>query len=139
MSEQENVELVKQGYAAFGSGDMEKLLSLFAEDIEWTVPSIEGAPFGGTLRGRNQVAASFETLAETEDVQEFTQEDYIAQNDRVVVTGRSKAVVKATGRTLELEYVHLFTISGGKVQRFVEYFDTAAAAEAYRQAAGADA
>ena len=139
MSEQENVEVVKQGYAAFGSGDMEKLLSMYAEDIEWTIPSIEGAPFGGTLRGRGQVAKFFVSLSEAEDIQEFTQEDYIAQNDRVVVTGRSKAVVKATGRTLELEYVHLFTISGGKVQRFVEFFDTAAAADAYRQGTSAGA
>ncbi len=52
------------------------------------------------------------------------------------MTGRSKAVVKATGRTLRLEYVHIFTVSGGKVQRFVEYFDTAAAADAYRETAG---
>ena len=33
MSAQENVELVKQGYAAFGTGDIEALLSLFADDI----------------------------------------------------------------------------------------------------------
>ena len=139
MSAQENVELVKQGYAAFGSGDIEKLLSLFAENIEWTVPSIEGAPFGGVLRGRGQVAEFFESLTAAEDIQEFMQEDYIAQDDRVVVTGRSKALVKATGRTLDLEYVHLFTVSGGKIQRFVEYFDTAAAADAYRQSTGAGA
>ncbi len=137
MSAQENVELVKQGYAAFGSGDMEKLLSLFAEDIKWRVPTIEGAPFGGEYDGREQVAAFFGSLAAAEDIQEFTQEDYIAQDDRVVVTGRSKAVVRATGRTLEMEYVHLFTVRAGKVQQFVEHFDTAAAADAYRQAARA--
>ena len=112
MSAQENVELVKQGYAAFGSGDMEKLLSLFAEDIKWRVPTIEGAPFGGEYDGREQVAAFFGSLAAAEDIQEFTQEDYIAQDDKVVVTGRSNAVVKATGRTYELEYVNLFTVSG---------------------------
>ena len=139
MSEQENVEVVKQGYAAFGSGDMEKLLSLFAEDIEWTIPSIEGAPFGGPLRGRDQVAAFFESLAGAEDIQEFDQKDFIAQDDRVVVTGRTKSVIRATGRPLELEYVHLFTISGGKVQRFVEFFDTAVAADAYRQGTSAGA
>lgn len=139
MSEKENVELAKQGYAAFGSGDIEKLVSLLAEDIEWTMPSIEGAPFGGTFRGRNQVAEFFGSLSAAEDIQEFTQVDYIAQNDKVVVTGRSKAVVRATGRMFELEYVHLFTISGGKVQRFVEYFDTAAAADAYRQGTSAGA
>ena len=136
MSAQENVELVKQGYAAFGTGDIEALLSLFADDIEWTTPPIKNAPFGGTLRGREQVAEFFGALTAAEDIQEFAQEDYIAQDDKVVVTGRSKAVIKATGRTLRLEYVHIFTVSGGKVQGFVEYFDTAAAADAYRETAG---
>lgn len=136
MSAQENVELVKKGYAAFGRGDIEALLGLFAEDIEWTVPAVAGAPFGGTLRGRNAVAGFFQSLTQAEDIQEFTQEDYIAQDDRVVVTGRSRAVVRTTGRTLELEFVHLFTISGRKVQRFVEFFDTASATEAYRQGTG---
>ena len=139
MSAQENIELVKQGYAAFNSGDIETLLGLFAEDIEWTVPSVEGLPFGGTYAGRAQVAEFFGGLAAAEDIQEFTQENFIAQDDRVVVTGRSKAVIRATGRTIENEYVHLFTVNGGKVQRFVEFFDTAAARDAYQQSAGAGA
>lgn len=139
MSVQDNVELVKRGYAAFGRGDIETLLGLFAEDIEWTVAAAPGAPYGGTVRGREAVKGFFESLAQAEDIQEFTQEDYIAQDDRVVVTGRSRAVVRATGRTLELEFVHLFTVRGGKVQKFVEFFDTASAAEAYTQRTGAGA
>ena len=136
MSAQQNVELVKKGYAAFGTGDIEALLDLFADDIEWTTPSIKGSPFGGTYRGRGQVAEFFASLAAAEDIQEFTQEDYVAQDDKVVVTGRSKALVRSTGRTLGFEYVHVFTVSGGKVQKFVEYFDTAAAVEAYQESAG---
>lgn len=136
MSVQENVELVKKGYEAFGRGDIETLLGLFAEDIEWTVPATPGAPFGGAIKGRDAVGSFFQSLAEAEDFQEFAEQDYIAQDDRVVVTGRSKAVVKATGRTVALEWVHLFTVEDGKVQKFVEFFDTAAASEAYRQGAG---
>jgi uncharacterized protein len=136
MSVQDNVDLVKKGYAAFGRGDIEALLGLFAEDIEWTVPATPGAPFGGTMKGREAVGSFFKSLAEAEDFQEFTEEDYIAQDDRVVVKGRSKAVVRATGRTLALEWVHLFTVKGGKVQKFVEFFDTAAASDAYRQGTG---
>lgn len=139
MSAQENVDLVKQGYAAFNIGNIEGLLSLFAEDIEWTLPSVEGVPFGGTYKGRGQVAEFFKTLTTAEDILEFTQENFIAQDDKVVVTGRSKARAKSTGRTLETAYVHIFTVSGGKVQKFIEYFDTAAIANAYRQSAGARA
>ena len=139
MSAQENVDLVKQGYAAFNIGNIEGVLSLFAEDIEWTVPSTEGVPFGGTYKGRGQVAEFFKTLVAAEDILEFTQDNFIAQNDKVAVTGRSKARVKSTGRTLETAYVHIFTVSGSKVQKFMEYFDTAAVANAYRQSAGAHA
>jgi ketosteroid isomerase-like protein len=47
MSVQENVQIVKDGFAAFGRGDMQDLLALFAEDIEWIVPG-EGWPLAGT-------------------------------------------------------------------------------------------
>lgn len=139
MSAQENVDLVKQGYAAFNIGNIEGVLSLFAEDIEWTVPSAEGVPFGGTYKGRGQVGEFFKTLATAEDILDFTQDNFIAQDDKVVVTGRSKARVKSTGRTFETAYVHIFTVSGSKVQEFREHFDTAAVANAYRQSAGAHA
>ena len=38
MSVQENVQIVKDAYAAFGRGDIQGLLALFAEGIEWIAP-----------------------------------------------------------------------------------------------------
>ena len=38
MTVRENVQIVKDGFAAFGRGDMQGLLALFAEDIEWIIP-----------------------------------------------------------------------------------------------------
>ena len=139
MSAQDNVALVKKGYAAFSSGDMETLLSLFAEDIAWTSPTVEGSDFSGQCKGRAEVAAFFEKVAAAEEILEFTQDEFIAQDDRVVVTGRSRTRVRSTGRTLEYPYVHLFTVRAGKVQDFTEYFDTARAADAYRRGTAADA
>jgi hypothetical protein len=43
---QENVQIVKDAYAAFGRGDMQGLLALFAEDTEWIAP-LEGLPLSG--------------------------------------------------------------------------------------------
>jgi hypothetical protein len=41
MSGQENVQIVKGGYAAFARGDIQGLLALFAEDIKWITPGEE--------------------------------------------------------------------------------------------------
>ena len=38
MSTEQNVQTVKDFFAAIGRGDREALLALVAEDIEWTIP-----------------------------------------------------------------------------------------------------
>jgi ketosteroid isomerase-like protein len=38
MSTQENVQTVKDFFAAMGGGDKQRLLALAAEDIEWIIP-----------------------------------------------------------------------------------------------------
>jgi uncharacterized protein len=43
MSIKENVRVVKDFFAAMGSGDKQALLALVAEDIEWIIPG-EGWP-----------------------------------------------------------------------------------------------
>ena len=45
MSIEKNVQIVKEFFAAVGSGDKQRLLSLVAEDIEWIIPG-EGWPVG---------------------------------------------------------------------------------------------
>ena len=50
MRTQENVQIVKDFFAAMGSGDKRGLLALSAEDIEWIIPG-EDWPLAGTHRG----------------------------------------------------------------------------------------
>ena len=50
MSTKENVRIVKDFFAAIGSGDKQRLLALVAEDIEWIIPG-EDWPLAGTHRG----------------------------------------------------------------------------------------
>jgi hypothetical protein len=62
MSVQKNVRIVKEAFAAFGRGDIQALLALFAEDIEWITPG-EGLPLAGTYRGHAAVATFFGSFA----------------------------------------------------------------------------
>ena len=137
MSGYNNLEIVQSGYQKFGSGDVDGLLKLFADDIKWTVPEIENAPFAGSRRGVENVGEFFQQLTAAEDITVFEPTEFIATDDRVVVLGRSTATVRETGRTYSTDWVHVFRLADGKVTEFNEYFDNAAATRAFRKSAAA--
>lgn len=137
MNETENSKLVESGYDFFGKGDVEGLLKLFTDDIKWTVPEIENAPFAGSRSGKSDVGKFFQQLSEAEDISEFVPKEFVAQGDKVVVLGRSKATARATGKTYETDWVHVFTLRDGKVAEFHEFFDNAAANKAFQKTAAA--
>jgi len=136
MSEQENVRTVIDAYSSFKTGDIEGVLKVLTEDVEWITPGPpELMPIAGKRRGRQQVAEFFSTLNEQEDVELFEPEEYIAQRDKVVALIKYRGRVRATGKKVEADLVHLFTFTNGKVKRFREYYDTAATMDAYKATA----
>ena len=56
MSTQENVQVVKDFFAALGGANKRDLLALVTEDIEWIIPG-KGWPLAGTYRGYKELAA----------------------------------------------------------------------------------
>jgi uncharacterized protein len=126
MSEQDNLNVVRQGYEAFGQGDIPKLLSLFDEQIEWVTPGPPELPTSGRRKGLQEVGEFFTAVSELFDIQRFEPKELIAQGDRVIVLGDETATVKATGKVLDSSWVHSFTLRDGKVVAFQEYIDTAA-------------
>ena len=136
MSTQQNVQIVKDGYAAFGRGDIQGLLALFAEDIEWISPG-EGLPLAGTYRGRAAVGNFFGKLAETLEFSAFEPREFLAEGDRVLVVGWESGKVKATNRTIEVDWIMAFTLRNGQIATFREYTDTKVIADAYGSTARA--
>ena len=137
MNEVANADTVRDCYEKFGKGDIPGLLDRCAEDIDWTVPEIENAPFAGSRHGKESVAEFFSQLAGAEDITDFEPREFITQGDRVVVLGRSTATVRSTGRHYSTEWVHVFTVKDGKMTNFHEFFDNAAASRAFQKATGA--
>lgn len=131
MSSDENKQLVQRGYMLFKNGNIQELLNLYTDDIEWTSSESIYIPFSGTYRGKDQVAEFFMKLAQAQEAQRFEPEDFIADGDKVVVTGQATWKVRSTGRTYENPWVHVFMIRDGKVARFQHYDNTAAAEAAF--------
>lgn len=136
MSEQ-NTAIAKQAYDNFKSGNIQALLDQLSDDVTWELPEIEGVALSGKRNGRDSVREFFATVARDQEVIEFEPREFVAQGDKVVSLGHYKWRVKDTGRDFASDFAHVFTIRDGKVSGFREYFDTAAAAAAYRKAMSA--
>ena len=68
MSIEENVQIVKDFFAAMGRGDKQGLLVSVAEDIEWIIPGKDW-PLAGTHRGHAGLA---DVLQKASDEVEMT-------------------------------------------------------------------
>src|SRR5882762_8957791 len=128
MTTQENVQTVKDFFAAVGRGETQGLLALSVEDIEWTIPG-EKWPLAGTHRGQAGLADLLQRASEME-ISYPEPPEFVAQGDRVLMIGFSRGKVKATNRTFEDHLVFAITVQNGKVTKIREYIDTLAMARA---------
>jgi hypothetical protein len=142
MAEQDNVRIVREAYDDFIRGDIQGVLNILADDVEWITPGPPDImPMAGHRYGRKGVAEFFTALNDVEEVELFEPQDFVAQGDQVVAFAKYRGRVKSTGRSVQSDLVHVFTLRNGKVVQFREYFDTAAVLDAYKptsaEAAGA--
>ena len=129
MSIQENVQIVKDFFAAMGRGDKQGLLALSAEDLEWIIPG-EDWPLAGTHRGQAELAAVLQKASEEVEMTYPEPPEFVAQGDRVLVVGVATGKIKATNTTFEDHWVFDITVRDRKVTRIREYIDTQALARA---------
>ena len=113
-----NEELVRQGYKAFGEGDMDTLRSLFAEDAVHVATG--KSPIAGEYTGVDNILAYYGTLFElsggtfSADLQKVSVEG----DDTVVATHRDRG--QRAGKTLDQDEELTFTLADGKFTRLVE-------------------
>lgn len=114
-----NEDLVREGYAAFGRGDLAALQSqFFAEDIRWHYPG--RSPFGGDYQG---VARVVEWLGRNFEASEGTirieLHDVVANDEHAVALFTVRA--ERAGKQLQDNSVQVFHIRGGKVTEVWSY------------------
>ncbi len=107
-----NEDLVRRGYAAFGSGDVGTLSELFADDIVWHAGG--RSPIAGDYKGKADVLGFFASLAVRAGGTFRTEIHDVLANDEHVV-----ALVTLTaqreGKMLKDNGAQVFHVKSGKV------------------------
>jgi uncharacterized protein len=88
-------------------------------------------PFAGTRRGREETAEFFSLVGENLEFEQFEPREFVVQGDTVAVLGYERSLIKPTGRTLEQEWAHVYTLRDGKIALFRAFEDTAALVVAF--------
>ena len=124
-----NEDLVRQGYKAFGEGDMETLRSLFAPDAVHVATG--NNPLSGEYEGVDAILGYYGKLFELSDgtFSAELESVKVEGDDTVAATHRDKA--QRGDKTLDQDETLTFTIAGGKFTRLVEDHSDQAAYDAF--------
>jgi len=122
-----NVEVVKQAYSNFETGNVPGVLAVFDPQIEWR--ECKGMPFvkdDGIYIGPEAVVANvFMNLPVYFDGFNIAANEIFGADDKVVMVGYYQGTNKATGNPFKANATHVWTLKDGKMTHFFQVADTA--------------
>jgi uncharacterized protein len=118
-----NVDSVKALYQAFAKKDIPSVLGFLSPDIAWT--ESEGFPYAGTYHGPGSVLTEvFMRLGTEWDGFAAVPEEFIDGGDTIVTLGKYSGTYKATAKSFQADFAHVWKLQDGKAIRFIQYVDT---------------
>ena len=123
---EENVNVIKGMYEAFGRGDIPVVLAALDPQVEWWEAEnfiyADGNPYLGPQAVLEGV---FARIGDEWEGFEVAPEEVLDAGETVIGRGYYSGTYKRNGERVRAQFAHLFTFRGGKVVKFQQYTDTA--------------
>jgi ketosteroid isomerase-like protein len=127
-----HVDLVKRLYHAFGSNDLDRLLSLLSDDIIFEFPKMPSVPLREKYVGKAGVRQFFADRAPAIHYTSFEPQTFLSDSDAVIVLGETAGTVIPTRVPFQYKWVQFFEIAADqRISRFYEFLDTQAFCSAF--------
>jgi len=130
-SEQRNLATTQSIYEAFGKGDMGAILAQVSDAARWEAwednrAQQAGVPWLAPRSGKAGAQAFFEVVGGGFEIRDFQVLGMMAGGNQVAVTVLMDATLRATGKHLRDEELHVWTFDdAGQVIGLRHYIDTA--------------
>jgi uncharacterized protein len=128
VAESQRVKAIRAAYQAFNEGDIEAVLNLLDEDVEWHPPAstLEPQPVRGRQAVREYLSPNLF------DLQAAEPQEFIEEGNRILVRARARARGRESGIDVDQTVYHLLTLEGDGAVRFEVYTERAEALAALR-------
>jgi ketosteroid isomerase-like protein len=124
--------VVQEFLAARLAGDTERLVELFADEVDWVLADNPGVPWIRPRSTAAECAAQFdELMAHTvpEDAR-ASLDAFLVDGADAVLTGHLSGTVRATGKSFEGPFALRLTVEDGRITRHHLYENSLSIAEA---------
>jgi ketosteroid isomerase-like protein len=119
-----NLETVQRFYSGAAAGDMDEVRSIMAARVTWQ--QTPGWPDASTFGTPDEVIDGvFAKLGSEWDGFKGVPEEFIDAGDKIIVLGTYSGTSKATGRSFQAPFAHVFTVQDGAVTALRQFADTA--------------
>lgn len=121
-----NEQIIRSLYDAFAKGDGAAVIGALDPNVHWMEAENIALADRNPYIGPQAVAEGvFGRIAEAWSDFRVTPHDFVTEGETVVVLGRYGGTFKTTGRSLDAQFVHVWTLRDGKITKFQQYADTA--------------
>jgi hypothetical protein len=128
-----NIALVRSLYAAFERGDFATIVRAIAPDASWEIVGrVKDYPLFGARKGPTAVRDFFNEIGQNQEAVSFKAHNFHAAGNTVLVLGHYTWMLRQTGKPVDTEWAHVFTVKDGKIAAFREFTDTAQFAQNWR-------
>lgn len=127
MSEQSNIQIIKDMYAAFGRGDVQHIVAQLTDDVSWRANLDPVVPWSGDYSGKRNVPKFFDAIYSAVEVTLFEAQDWVAEGDSVVSLGRFGGTTRGTGKDINTRWVFIWKLRDGKVCSYEQFHEPALA------------
>lgn len=132
MSQQDNLAIVEEIYAAVGRGDVAAILDRVSDDVDWAAEAAsKAAPWYGPRSGKDGVASFFTDLAASVEISAFTPHSFAAGGDGVHLLVDWTIRPVTASREASMTMHHYWRLRDGKVTFFRGSEDTELTAEVF--------
>lgn len=137
METSDNVRVVKEIYEALGRGDVAEVLARMTEEARWDFNvGASDVPWHAPATGPIEIQRFLGRFVENVTITAFEPRRFIDSGDDVVVDVHLAYTVKRTGKRVEGQQLHWWSLAAFRVTRLRHFEDTAQVIAAWSGGAG---
>jgi ketosteroid isomerase-like protein len=137
METSDNVRVVQEIYEALGRGDVAEVLARMKEDARWDFNvGASDVPWHAPATGPTEIQKFLGGFMENVTLTAFEPRRFIASGEDVVVDVHLAYTIKRTGKLVDLEQLHWWSLAASRVTRLRHFEDTAQVISAWNDGAG---
>lgn len=114
------IAIVQEMFAAFRAADPEKFISTVSEDTIWIYHGTHKIP-KATFHGKAGVGRFITKILGSTEIIKFEPQQFVVEDNMVVVIGEEHQKVKRTGEELKQKWVQVYTIENNLIMRMEEF------------------